>query len=276
MMRSVFATALAILSIWLCSQPAFAARRIALVMGSGAYERVPPLVNPTNDAKAMAAMLKTAGFDVVDLKLDLRATEMRRALRDFSENARGADVAIIYFAGHGVEIEGTNYLIPVDAVLERDIDAFDEAVPLDRILTVIDPAMQLRLIILDACRDNPFKKRMKSAVATRSAVRGLIMVEPASPNTMIAYAAKAGFTAVDGDEKNSPFTTALVKHLPRPGLDLRKAFGFVRDDVLKATNNKQEPFVYGSLGGEDVSLVPAVAAPPIRSCLCRRRAARCW
>jgi formylglycine-generating enzyme required for sulfatase activity len=262
MMRAVAAIVLAVLSTWLLSQPACAQKRIALVMGNSAYQKVPPLPNPTNDAGAMSAMLKGAGFDVVDLKLDLKATEMRRALRDFSDNARNADVAIVYFAGHGVEIEGVNYLIPVDAVLERDIDAFDEAIPLDRILTVIEPAKQLRLVILDACRDNPFRRTMKHTLASRAVGRGLVMVEPASPNTMIAYAAKAGSTAADGDDKNSPFTAALVKHLPRPGLDLRKAFGFVRDDVLKATRNRQEPFVYGSLGGDDVALVPAVVAPP--------------
>jgi uncharacterized caspase-like protein len=183
------------------------------------------------------------------------------ALRDFSDNARDADVAIVYFAGHGIEINGSNYLIPVDAVLERDIDAFDEAIPLDRILTVVEPAKQLRLVILDACRDNPFNKSMKRTIASRAVGRGLAKVEPESPNTLIAFAAKAGSTASDGDSKNSPFTAALVKYLPRPGLDLRKAFGYARDDVLKATNNKQEPFIYGSLGGDDVALVPQTAKP---------------
>jgi len=256
-----------VLAVWsLLSQPAFAEKRIALVIGNSAYEKVAPLPNPTNDASAMSAMLKGAGFDVVDLKLDLKANEMRRALRNFADNVRDADVAIVYFAGHGIEIEGVNYLIPVDAVLERDIDAFDEAIPLDRILTVIEPVKKLRLVILDACRDSPFRKTKRNNLASRGVGRGLVRVEPDSPNTMIAYAAKAGSIAIDGDSKNSPFTAALVKYLPRPGLDLRRAFGFVRDDVLKATGNRQEPFVYGSLGGEDVALVPAVvAAPPAAS-----------
>ena len=162
----------------------------------------------------MSAMLKGAGFDVVDLKLDLKANEMRRALRNFADNARSADVAIVYFAGHGIEIEGVNYLIPVDAVLERDIDAFDEAIPLDRILTVIEPVKKLRLVILDACRDSPFRKTKRNNLASRGVGRGLVRVEPDSPNTMIAYAAKAGSIAIDGDNKNSPFTAALVKYLP--------------------------------------------------------------
>src|SRR5216684_7620370 len=128
-------------------------------------------------------------------------------------------------------------------------------------LVAVEPAKQLRLVILDACRDNPFAKTMKRTIGSRAIGRGLAKVEPSSPNTMIAFAAKAGSTASDGDGKNSPFALALVDHLAKPGLDLRKAFGFVRDDVLKATSNTQEPFVYGSLGGNDVTLVPAAPAP---------------
>ena len=137
-------------------------------------------------------------------------------------------------------------------------------IPLDRLLTVIEPAKQLRLVILDSCRDNPFAIAMKRTIGSRAVSRGLAKVEPNSPNTLIAYAAKAGSTASDGDGPNSPFTRALVKYVTRPGLDIRKAFGFVRDDVLKDTRNRQEPFVYGSLGGEDDSLVPArnLSLPP--------------
>ena len=260
-MRVAGIIVLAICLNWMWCQAAFADKRVALVIGNSAYHGNPRLANPVNDSEAIAATLKSAGFDIVDLKRDLKITEMRRTLRDFSDRVRDADVVIIYFAGHGIEIDGTNYLIPVDAVLERDIDAYDEAVSLERILTVIEPAKQLRLVILDACRDNPFSKTMKRTATARALVRGLAKVEPTSPNTLIAYAAKAGSTALDGDSKNSPFTAALIRHLPKPGLDLRKAFGFVRDDVMKATGNKQEPFIYGSLGGDDVPLVPAVRPP---------------
>ena len=262
-MRVLSAILLVVCAICLFCEPAFADRRIALVIGNSAYERAPQLPNPANDATAMAEMFKKAGFDTVVLKLDLKAVEMRRALRDFVDAVRDADLAIIYYAGHGLEIDGSNYLVPVDAVLERDIDAFDEAIPLDRLLAVVEPAKRLRMVILDACRDNPFAKRMKRPVASRSLQRGLVMVEPTSPNTLVAFAAKAGSTADDGDTKNSPFTTALVKYLPTPGLDVRKAFGFVRDDVLKVTNYKQEPFIYGSLGGDDVPLVSAPPAPKV-------------
>lgn len=248
-------------ALLLFCQPAHAGERVALVLGNSAYRNAPPLPNPVNDGAMIAATLKNAGFDVVDSRSDLPALEMRRALRDFSDRARDADIAVIYYAGHGMEVDGTNYLIPVDAKLERDTDVYDEALSLDRILVAVEPAKQLRLVILDACRDNPFAKNMKKTVALRSIGRGLAKIEPTSPNTLIAYSAKAGSTALDGDAKNSPFTIALARHLTKPGLDVRRAFGFVRDDVLKETGNRQEPFVYGSLGGDDLPLVPARAVP---------------
>jgi uncharacterized caspase-like protein len=246
-----------LLAVWCFSgSPALAEKRVALVIGNSAYQKVAPLTNPANDAGVVAAMLKQVGFDSVEAKMDLKAADMRRALREFGNKTRDADVAVVYYAGHGIELDNTNYLIPVDAQLETDTDVYDETFPLERILVAVEPARQLRLVILDACRDNPFAKTMKRTVASRAIGRGLAKVEPTSPNTIIAYAAKAGSTASDGDSKNSPFAAALVEHLPKPGLDLRRAFGFVRDDVLKTTGNKQEPYVYGSLGGNDVPLVP--------------------
>jgi uncharacterized caspase-like protein len=247
-------------SLFLASQPAWATKRVALVVGNSSYQNAPLLPNPANDAAAIAATLKGAGFDVVDSRLNLAATDMRRALREFADQARNADIALVYYAGHGIEIDGTNYLIPTDARLERDTDIYDEAFSLDRVLLAIEPARQLRVVIVDACRNNPFADSMKRTVASRSISRGLARVEPAVSNTLIAFAAKAGLTALDGNSKNSPYATALVKYIAKPGLDLRRAFGFVRDDVLQATGNRQEPYVYGSLGGEDVALVPAAKA----------------
>jgi uncharacterized caspase-like protein len=255
---------LLIVASWFGTGAALAEKRVALIMGNSAYKNVARLANPANDAVLVGGMFRKSGFDVVDVKHDLNVVDMRKALREFGSKAREADVAVIYYAGHGIELDGTNYLIPTDAALETDTDVLDEAFPLDRVLFAIEPAKQLRLVILDACRDNPFAKTMKRTVASRAIGRGLAKVEPTSPNTMIAFAAKAGSTASDGDARNSPFATALVERLPMPGLDLRKAFGFVRDDVLKTTGYKQEPYVYGSLGGDDVALVPAkpVAAGP--------------
>jgi Caspase domain len=264
-MRAVAAILFSIWASGLVSQPAHAEKRVALAIGNSNYQNVGHLANPASDAATLAETFRKANFDVVTLRADLPAAEMRRALREFGDKARDADIAVIYYAGHGIEIDGTNYLIPIDATLEHDTDVYDEALSLDRVLVAVEPAKRLRLVILDACRDNPFAKTMRQTIARRSIGRGLAKVEPPGPNTMIAFAAKAGFTAFDGDDaKSSPFATALAQHLTTPGLDLRKAFGFVRDDVLKATNNRQEPFIYGSLGGDDVALIPApvVAAPP--------------
>jgi uncharacterized caspase-like protein len=131
------------------------------LIGNSAYKTVPALANPVNDGTLVRGMFTKAGFDVVDTKLDLGVAEMRKALREFVAKARDADVAVIYYAGYGIELDGNNYLVPTVATLETDADVFDETFPLDRVLFAIEPAKQLRLVILDACRDNPFFKTMK-------------------------------------------------------------------------------------------------------------------
>ena len=144
-----------------CSGHALAEKRVALIIGNSTYDKVARLGNAANDAALMAETFKSANFDSVELRRDLKIADMRRALRDFIDKSRGADVAVVYYAGHGIEVDGTNYLVPVDAVLERDVDIFDEALSLERVLISIEPAKQLRLVILDACRDNPFTRSMK-------------------------------------------------------------------------------------------------------------------
>ena len=239
---------------------ALAERRVALVVGNSNYSTVPPLPNPSRDARAVAKMFKDAGFHTIETHLDVGNLDFKRAIRKFEDTAVEADIAVLYYAGHGIEIGGTNYLVPIDAKLASDRDAPDEAIPLDRLVLSADGAKKLRVIILDACRDNPFagKMRRESRAALRAVSSGLGKVEPSSTDTLIAYAAKAGSTAEDGDRDHSPFTAALLKHLTVPGLDLRLAFGRVKDEVMKATNGRQEPFVYGSLGGGNYALV----APP--------------
>jgi hypothetical protein len=250
-----------------------AEKRVALVIGNGAYQHAAQLANPISDARAMAELFRKSGFDVVDARENLGSLDIKRAIREFTNAARNADIAVVYFAGHGIEVSGTNYLIPVDAKLANDFDAEDEALALDRVVRALDPAKRLRLIILDACRDNPFLRTMQRTIATRAVAGGLAKVEPTSSDTLIAFAAKAGSTAADGDGANSPFTTALLKNLAVPGLDVRLAFGRVRDDVLKSTGSRQEPFVYGSLGGSTVTLVPEPKrdAPPAISAADIRR-----
>ena len=164
-MRRLAALVAAVLAGCLASHSALAEKRVALVVGNSNYQNVVALTNPANDAAAIAEMFRKAAFDVVEsAPRPEKSQEMRRALRDFGDKARGADIAVIYFAGHGLEVDGTNYVVPVDAVLERDADADDEAVSLNRILLAIEPATQLRLVILDACRDNPFAKTMKRTI----------------------------------------------------------------------------------------------------------------
>ena len=234
-----------------------AERRVALVVGNSAYVAVPHLSNPANDARAMAQRFRDARFDAVDLVTDATGEEFRRALREFTRKSLDADLAVVFYAGHGVEIGGTNYVIPVDAKLTTDLDVEDEAIGLDRIVRALEPARKLKLIIVDACRENPFVPTMRRVSASRAVERGLGRVEVDGADTLIAFAAKAGSTAADGTEEgHSPFTKALLDHLLTPGLDVRLALGKVRDDVLKATGNRQEPYVYGSLGGSFIALAP--------------------
>src|SRR5689334_11462627 len=253
-----------ILAMVAAPDAAFADKRVALVVGNSAYQTVPKLPNPSGDANAVAKMFRDAGFDSVDVLIDVGNLEFKRAIRKFENVADQAEIAVVYYAGHGLEIGGSNYLIPVDARLASDRDAEDEAIPLERLVSSADGAKRLRLVILDACRDNPFvgtMRRERSRNSSRGVTGGLGKVEPTSTDTLIAYAAKAGSTADDGDGEHSPFTAAILKDLTVPGLDVRLAFGRVRDDVLRATSNRQEPFVYGSLGGGNISLVPAPEKP---------------
>ena len=242
---------------------AAAERRVALIVGNAKYEHADTLANTLNDANAIAALLTKAGFDVVDERRDVGVVEFKRAIREFLNAASTADIAVVYYSGHGIEIGGVNYLIPVDAKLASEYDVDDEAIPLDRLILATQAATKLSLIILDACRDNPFLRAAARVGAKRSIGNRLVGVDPTGADTLIAFAAKAGSVSYDGNGANSPFTTALVKYLTEPGLDIRIALGKVRDDVLASTGNRQEPFVYGSLGGGDVSLVAAPVAPKV-------------
>jgi outer membrane protein assembly factor BamD (BamD/ComL family) len=236
---------------------AWADKRVALVIGNSAYQNAGKLPNPARDADAIAEMFKRAGYEVSLLK-DAGNLDFKRNIRRFEDSASDADIAVVFYAGHGIEIGGTNYVIPVDAKLASDRDAPDEAIELTRIIQTVDGAKRLRLVILDACRDNPFLATMKrQRQAMRQVASGLGPVGDVGSETLVAYAAKQGSTAEDGKGDHSPFTTAILHSLPEPGLDIRLAFGRVRDEVLKITANRQEPYVYGSLGGSNVALVPA-------------------
>ncbi len=231
-----------------------AAKRVALLIGNEKYEATSQLNNPANDVELMKASFEDAGFDAVTTVHDLDRASMVRALRDFEDAATGAEVAIIYYSGHGMEMNGQNFLLPVDVALKSDKDVEDEAVPLDRVQRSLEGATRLKLVILDACRNNPFEQAMTRSISTRAVSRGLARVEPESADLLVAFASKAGTVAMDGEGKNSPFATALSKYLTEPGVDVRIALGKVRDEVVAATNRGQEPFVYGSLGGAQIFL----------------------
>jgi hypothetical protein len=236
------------------SSPA-AASRVALVVGNSIYAHAPTLKNPAADAKLLAGALRRAGFDSVDLRADLGKAELEAALRDFSRKAQAAEVALIYYAGHGIEAGGENYLIPTDARIERDVDLEVEGTKLETALRMSEGA-RLRIIILDACRNNPFLATMLRSIRTRAISRGLAAIEPEG-ETLVVYAAKAGATAADGDSTNSPFASALARRLVQPGLEIGLLFRAVRDDVLRETQRAQEPFTYGSLSGTAFYFLPA-------------------
>ena len=237
-----------------------AAGRVALVIGNSAYEKAPFLENPRNDAKDVGAALDRLGFTVTRLA-DADQATLRQRLGDFTRAAGASEVAVVFYAGHGIEVDGRNFLVPVDASLRSDQDVEFETVPLELVMRSVERARGLRLVVLDACRDNPFAESMQRAGATRSIGRGLARAEPRG-ETLVAYAAKGGSTADDGDGRNSPYTGALLRYLEEPGLDVGRMFRKVRDEVLAATGGRQEPFVYGSMPGRDVYLASAATPPP--------------
>lgn len=235
-------------------------RRVALVIGNARYATVGALANPANDARAVAAALRRLDFSVVTELHDLDLGAMTRALKEFGDHATGADWAVVFFAGHGIEANGTNYLIPVDAALRSSAHVADEAVTLDRVQAKVQLARKFGLVMLDACRNNPFVARMaRPGGSIRAAGSGLAMTEP-DGNTLVAYSAKHGTVAEDGTGPNSPFVTALVADIDKPGLEVSLLFRRVRDSVRQRTNSRQEPFVYGSLGSELLYFNPPVPA----------------
>lgn len=232
------------------SMPDFG-RRVALVIGNSTYQNEALLPNPQHDATVMADTLRRLGFQSVALEVNVGREKLVNALRDFSKLADTADWAVVYFAGHGMEVGGINYLLPIDARIDSDRDVAFAGIPLDQVLNASDRAQKLRLVILDACRSNPYANRMKRtmAAATRSVARGLTRVEP-DAGTLVVYAAKDGETAIDSvGGSNSPFTTSLVKNMLTPNVEVRRLFDFVRDDVLELTKKQQTPYTYGSIPG---------------------------
>ncbi|WP_375454569.1 caspase family protein [uncultured Methylobacterium sp.] len=246
---------------------AAAERRVALVIGNGAYQNVPMLDNPLPDSKAVAASLKRMGFDVVE-GYDLRLDAMRTLVGAFAGKLDGAKVALVYYAGHGVSVAGENYLLPTDTVLRNETDLDFRTMNINLVMRQMQREDRVNVLILDACRDNPFAKELARSVRTRSAVVGTGLSEiatNAAAGTMIAFATDPGRTALDGTGGgNSPFTAALLKHIETPGISISAVMDRVRQDVWRTTNEKQRPWVNTSIIGE-FYLNPAAAPVTVAS-----------
>jgi Caspase domain len=258
---SVAGLALGVLLFW--AGPAFAERRVALVIGNSDYHNAPALPNPRRDAQAMAAMFQKAGFDVVSAHTDVGNLQFKQVIAQFEAEAGRSDIAVVYYSGYGIDVGGVNYLIPVDARLASRRDPDAGAIALDLLAKSVDGAKRLRLIILDASRDDPFAPAISPQATTVPQAVNLGLAEPnPSPGALMAYAAIAGSQAEDGDAEHSTYTSSLLRHLFTPGLDIRLAFGRILVDVLKKTNKRQTPQVYGSLSGGNIAIMPAPADRP--------------
>jgi hypothetical protein len=235
-------------------------RRVAFVVGNGAYKNVAQLPNPPVDAKAMAGVLRNVGFEVVE-GTNLTRDKMTERLLEFGKKAQGADVAVFFYAGHGIAISGTNYLLPIDADIKSEMDVkLGAAINIDLTLDQTMSDAKVKLVFLDACRDNPFAAKIKSNSATRSvSVQSGLAEMKSGEGTLIAFATGPGQTALDGQEgTNSPFTRALIAHITTPGVEIQQAMTEVRAQVNEETNKGQLPWGHTNLIGS-VYLNPAAA-----------------
>jgi uncharacterized membrane protein YgcG len=237
--------------IALTASAAHADRRVAFVVGNGAYKNVAPLPNPPVDAKAMAGVLRNVGFEVVE-GTNLTRDKMTEKLLDFGKRAQGADVAVFFYAGHGIAIGGTNYLLPVDADIKSEMDVkLGAAINIDLTLDQTMSDAKVKLVFLDACRDNPFAAKIKSNSATRGVnVQTGLAEMKSGEGTLIAFATGPGQTALDGQEgTNSPFTRALLANITQPGVEIQQAMTMVRAQVNEETNKGQLPWGHTNLIG---------------------------
>ena len=247
-------------SLVLFTLPAAAEKKVALVIGNSDYRHAPALPNPTRDAKAMTQMLEGIGFTVIS-GTDLDRQGMADKIRQFSSQAEDADTVLYFYAGHGIQLDGQNYLIPVDANLSNEMDVKLSTLDIDLMLQQTPVTARVKLVLLDACRNNPFKEQIaRSLGKTRSAAvgNGLAEMKPTF-GTMIAYSTGPGEVALDGETANSPFTVALLKYLPEPGLEIGQAMTRVRAAVYQSTGNQQLPWENKNLTS-DYYLVAAPAA----------------
>lgn len=256
------------LGLLLAAFPALAQeRRVALIVGVGGYRNVPALANPPNDARDLGTVLGRLGFETETL-VDPDRLALEAGVRRLGQRARGADAAFFFFAGHGLEASGRNWLLPAPADIRSDRDLRFEALDLDSVLEQLDGAARLSILVLDACRDNPFRKRLQASGRGAAAASGLGQAS-ATVGTLLAFATAPGTVADDGRGRNSPFTTALLKRIETPGLEIRQLMAEVRREVREATQGRQVPWENSALEGSFYfraaaapTPAPAAAAPP--------------
>jgi hypothetical protein len=247
---SIFGPAIAFWITLAMAQPAVAERRVALVVGNSNYANVPRLPNPRNDAGDMIARLKVMGFEVIP-GLDLDRNGFLNTLAVFGRAAEGADVALFFYAGHGLQVNGQNYLVPTDAKVEYEAELDIALIPVPLVMQQLARGSRVNIVLLDACRDNPFAKDLSRTLGTRSSSalgRGLSRIQTAS-GTFIAFATQPDNVAQDGAGRNSPFTQAFLANMEKPGLSLSDLMIEVRNDVMRQTNGKQVPLDSSSLTG---------------------------
>jgi hypothetical protein len=248
-----------LLSAFLCltlAAPAHAEKRVALVIGNGFYQYQPILSNPKHDAEDVAQAFRDLKFDVV-LGLDLKRADMNEKLDEFSRKADGADIAFVYYSGHGMQLGGSNYLLPTDASLDSaaDVNPF-RLVRIDSVMETLSKVNGPKIVVLDACRDNPVANELKRKLATlrgtkgAEVTRGLSPISASGSGLLVAYATQAEETALDGKGRNSPFTAAFIKNVADPDTDIRQMFFHVQDEVVRETDGKQRPEISVSLVGE--------------------------
>jgi tetratricopeptide (TPR) repeat protein len=232
-------------------------RRVALVIGNGAYASVQALPNPPNDARAVSRSLRDIGFSVSE-GIDLDRATMQKMTRDFLRDATGAQIALVYYAGHGVQIGGRNYLVPVDVKMQGGGNLTEGMVDMDTILAGLDDQVRTNILIFDACRNNPLEPQVASSEPSRAVVASAGLAAPAAlgagvthgAGTLIAFATAPGQVALDGEGANSPFSAALSRHLGTPGLEVQQMLTRVRAEVVASTRSKQVPWSNSSLLGE--------------------------
>lgn len=259
---------------FLITGAAAAETKVALLIANANYTSVAALKNPPNDIAAMRRTLETAGFNISTLENGTRA-EMSAALAAFEEKVADADIGLVYYSGHGVEVNGENFLIPVDATLRSDRDVKYEAIVLSDVLGVLAKARSFKLVLLDACRDNPFLKTMKHGLTKGAPTRGLARIDSSESNMLIGYATAPGDVATDGDGSTSPYARALARHIASPGLEIEAALRAVAKEVFEATGGRQRPFKTGSLF-DTVMLGPTEGTPIIVEDDACRDAASHW